>query len=272
MHYRFDLVVTLSALVFHISVSAHPLVAVEIVAHRGASYDAPENTVAAFQLGWQQQADAGELDIHLTKDRQIVVIHDANTKRTTGTNGAVAVRTLEELRTLDAGKWMGPRWQGEKLPTLAEALATIPEGTRMFVEIKCGPEVLPVLQNVLQASGKKPAQLVLIGFSYDTMVKAKKKFPDLPVYWLVGYGKDKKTGKYPALEALIEKAKVAGLDGLDLDYKFPIDTKFIAKVKRAGLQLHVWTVDDPATAKRLVAAGVDSITTNRPAWLRAQLK
>ena len=246
--------------------------AVEIIAHRGASYDAPENTVASFALGWQQQADADELDIHLTKDRQIVVIHDADTKRVTGASGAVAGRTLEELRSLDAGRWKGSRWRGEKLPTLGEALETVPDGKRMFIEIKCGPEILPILEEVLQASGKRAEQLALIGFGYTTMAKAKQKFPALAVYWLVGYGADKKTGKHPDLETLIVKAKAARFDGLNLDYTFPIDSTFVAKVEAAGLRLYVWTLDDAAVAAQLAAAGVRGITTNRPGWLRAQLK
>jgi glycerophosphoryl diester phosphodiesterase len=269
---RFYPVVVLTALVFLIFMVAHPLVAVEIVAHRGASHDAPENTVAAFNLGWQQHADAVELDIHLTKDRQIVVIHDGDTKRTTGSSGAVANLSMAELRNLDAGSWKGPQWKREELPTLGEAIATIPDGKRMFIEIKCDPEVLPVLDGVLRSSGKKPEQLVIIGFGYATMLKAKQRFPGLAVYWIVGYGKDKRTGQYPDLATLIQKAKAAGLDGLDLNEKFPINAEFVAKVKDAGLQLHVWTVDDSPMARRLTAAGVNGITTNRPGWLREQLK
>ena len=256
-------------------VSCHngSLAAVEIVAHRGASHDAPENTVASFRLGWQQQADAGELDIRLTKDRQIVVIHDADTKRTTSASGLVASRTLAELRTLDAGSWKGSPWKGERLPTLSEALATIPDGKRMFIEIKCGPEVLPVLEGVLNASGKTPRQLVLIGFKYGTMAQAKQRFPKLTVYWIVGHGRDKETGLGPpSLNEMIDRAKTARLDGLDLSSKFPIDAAFVARVKSAGLQLHVWTVDDSSLAARLAAARVDGITTNRPGWLREQLK
>jgi glycerophosphoryl diester phosphodiesterase len=247
------------------------VMAVEIIAHRGASHDAPENTLASFKLGWQQQADADELDIHLSKDKQIVVLHDADTKRTTGTPGPVSGQTLDELRRLDAGAWKGPQWKGESLPTLGEALRTIPDGRRMFVEIKCGPEVVPLLEPVFQASGKRAEQLVLIGFNYATMVKARQKFPQFPCFWLASYEADKKSGKLPEIGDLIRKAKAAGFDGLNLDYKFPIDRGFVAKVKQAGLRLYVWTVDDPAVAKRLAEAGVDGITTNRPAWLREQL-
>jgi glycerophosphoryl diester phosphodiesterase len=252
--------------------SASPLAAVEIIAHRGASYDAPENTLAAFKLGWEQEADAGELDIHLTKDGHIVVFHDADTKRTTGASRAVSHSTLEELRRLDAGIWKGTEWKGEKLPTLAEALETVPQGKRMFIEIKCGPEVLPVLERVLNASGKKSDQLVLIGFNYTTMAKARKTFPRCPIYWLVGYEPDKRTGKHPEIEMLVKKAKSARFDGLNLDFKFPITAEVVSEVRQAGLRLYVWTVDDPVAAARLATAGVDGITTNRPGWLRERLK
>ncbi|MDB6153086.1 MAG: ugpQ 3 [Chthoniobacteraceae bacterium] len=246
--------------------------AVEIIAHRGASFDAPENTVASFKLGWEQNADADELDIYLSQDDQIVVLHDKNTKRTTGVNKAVVQQTLAELRAQDAGSWKDPRWTGEKLPTLAEALATMPDGKRFFIEIKCGPEILPELEHVLKASGKKAEQLVIIGFDYETMRQARIQFPDLAVYWLASYSANKSTGELPILDDLLLKTKAAKLTGLNLDFHFPIDGNFVNKVKADGLKLYTWTVDDPVVAKTLAAAGVDGITTNRPAWLRQQLK
>jgi glycerophosphoryl diester phosphodiesterase len=201
-----------------------------------------------------------------------VVIHDADTERTTNAKAKVASRSLEEIRTLDAGSWKGSKWKGERIPTLSEALQSIPNGKRLFVEIKCGPEVLPVLEGVLRDSGKKAEQVVLIGFGYATMAKARQRFPKSAVYWIVGYDADKKTGKHPELAALIQKARVAGFDGLDLDFHFPINSAFVAKIKEAGLQLYVWTVDDAAIAARLKAAGVHGITTNRPGWLRQELR
>jgi glycerophosphoryl diester phosphodiesterase len=246
--------------------------AVEIIAHRGASHDAPENTVASFQLGWEQLADADELDIYLTKDGQIVVMHDASAKRTTGVDRQVADATLAELRTLDAGRAKGAQWTGEKIPTLAEALATIPNGRRMFIEIKCGAEVLPELERVMKASGRKPEQMVIIGFGYETMQQARQRFPQAPIYWLASAKADKETGQIPTIEDLIAKTKAAALNGLDLDFKFAIDAAFVGKVKAAGLELYTWTVDDALVARRLASAGVDGITTNRPAWLREQLR
>lgn len=250
------------------------LPAVEIIAHRGGAWhDAPENTLPAFKIGYDQGADADELDIYLTKDGQVVVIHDNNTKRTTGVDAKVPDKTMDELRALDAG-YSASGWKGKgvKLPLLSEVLALIPNGKRLFIEIKCGPELLPALEKVLKESGKKPEQTVIIGFGYDTMREAKAKFPHLAVYWILSWKKDKQTGKYPELEDVIAKAKAAHLDGLDLDYKFPIDAAFVSKVSSAGLKLHTWTVDNADVAKRLAAAGVNGITTNRAGWMREQLK
>ncbi|MDB6074640.1 MAG: glycerophosphodiester phosphodiesterase [Verrucomicrobiaceae bacterium] len=247
------------------------LKAVEIVAHRGASRDAPENTMASFKLGWEQKADGDELDIYLTKDGQVVVIHDGNTKRTTGVDKPVVEQTLAALREQDAGSFKGPQWKGEKLPTLEEAVASIPEGRRLFIEIKCGPEVLPALEKVLTASGKKPEQLVIIGFGDETMRRAKLKFPHLKVYWIASMKPSKKGGKAKTLDEVLKTAKAIGVDGVDLAAEPRMDAAFVKQVREAGLQLYVWTVDDAKLASSLAKAGVDGITTNRPGWLREQL-
>ncbi|MFV2065815.1 MAG: glycerophosphodiester phosphodiesterase family protein, partial [Pirellulales bacterium] len=97
-----------------------------IVGHRGASHDAPENTLAAFQLAWQRGADGVEGDFYLTSDGHIVCIHDADTERVAGEKLIVAESTLADLRQLDVGAWKGERWRGEKIPTLEEVLATVP--------------------------------------------------------------------------------------------------------------------------------------------------
>lgn len=245
--------------------------ATQIIGHRGASSDAPENTLSSFKLGYAQHADGDELDIYLSKDGKVVVIHDSDSARVGGATNKVATQTFEELRRYDIGKW--GKWAGkgfsEKIPALDEVLPLIPEGKRLFIEIKCGPEVLPELEQVLKRGHKKPAQTAIIGFGYETMQQAKAKFPELQVYWLVG--RNSKTKKYPELDGLIEKAKAAKVDGLDLEYGFPIDKEFVQKVHAAGLQLYTWTVDDPAVARKEAAAGVDGITTNRPGWMREQL-
>src|SRR3954447_14069494 len=104
---------------------------IEIIGHRGASHDAPENTLASFRLGWAQGADANELDIRLTRDAQVVVFHDVTTRRITGLDLPVAAQTLAQLQALDAGGWKDAAWAGEKIPALADVFATVPEGKRL---------------------------------------------------------------------------------------------------------------------------------------------
>jgi len=242
----------------------------EIVAHRGASEEAPENTLASFRLGYEQ-ADACELDIHLSQDGHVVVMHDATTKRTAGLDKPIAQQTLAELKSLDAGSFKAAKFAGEKIPLLSEVLALIPEKKRLFIEIKCGVEAIPALVAVIGEAKKKPEQTALIAFNLETLRQAKLKLPDLQAYWLASAKADPKTGKPPGVEELIRMAKLAGLDGLDLEGKFPIDAAFAAKVHAAGLKLYTWTVNDAETANRQVAAGVDGITTDRPQKLREAL-
>src|SRR5256885_16112584 len=106
----------------------------EIIAHRGASHDAPENTLAAVQLAWQQNADAVEVDVRMSKDGQLVVIHDDNTRRTGKAARKVSDQTLAELRWLDVGGWKGRQWSGERSTTLEEVMAAVPHRRRLFVE------------------------------------------------------------------------------------------------------------------------------------------
>ena len=109
-----------------------------IIAHRGASFDAPENTLAAIRQAWSAGIKAVEVDVHLTKDNEVAVIHDASTKRTTSVNSLVIDQTMHDLKQLDAGSWKDESWVGEQIPRLTEVLATIPEGGKLIIEIK-GP-------------------------------------------------------------------------------------------------------------------------------------
>ncbi|NIL97886.1 MAG: hypothetical protein GTO53_09115, partial [Planctomycetales bacterium] len=128
------------------ALAAEPL----IVAHRGASGDAPENTIEAFQLAWQQGADAIEGDFHLSQDGQVVCIHDKDTQRTAGQALIVAESSLEDLRKLDVGSFFGPRYSGARIPTLAEVLATVPQGKKIYLDIKCGAAIVPPMLEQLK--------------------------------------------------------------------------------------------------------------------------
>ncbi len=252
--------------------AADPEGEMEIVAHRGASYDLPENTLAAFKLAWDQGADAIELDILMSKDGRIVVIHDTDTKRLAGVDRKVSDQTSIELRKLDVGRRKDENSTRHQIPFLHEVLATIPDGKRALIEIKCGKEVIPELIRELKAAGKAPEQTALIGFSADVMEAAKKTFPDLDAYWIVNIKPDPKSGKKPlSVDELIATAKRIKVNGLDLSACDTIDKRFVAKVHTANLGLAVWTVNDPAVAAAMRDAGVDSLTTDRPGWVREQL-
>ena len=250
--------------------------AVDIVAHRGASYDAPENTLAATKLAWEQGADAVETDIYLSADGKIIVFHDRTAKRTGGRDVPIASLTLAEARKLDAGTWKAPAFAGEKVPLLDEQIATIPRGKRILVEIKVGPEIVPELGRVFARTGTSEKSITVISFNFDSLVAVRKQLPNYPTLWLVGYRvpdpvKAPEAKAPPTVDEMIRAAKAAGLTGLDLQHTWPLTADDAKKIKAAGLELHVWTVNDVAIARRWIALGAASITTDRPAWLRKQL-
>ena len=246
-----------------------------IVAHRGASYDAPENTLAAFRLAWDQDADAIEGDFYLTRDRQIVCIHDRTTKRVAPNqpDRNVAESTLDELRTLDVGSWKSSRFANERIPTLAEVLATVPEGRQIFVEIKCGPEVLPVLKPQLAASALKPEQITIICFNEAVVTQARKTMPQYLANWLTSYRQKVKTSPWtPSTEDVLRTLRRAKATGLGSNGNLRvIDLPFVEKVRHAGFGFHVWTVNDPQAARTFRLLGAESMTTDRPAFIREAL-
>ncbi len=255
-----------------------PLGAVDIVAHRGASFDAPENTMAATNLAWKQKADAVETDIYLGKDGKIIVHHDKTAKRTGGGHEiAISELTLEKARTFDAGSWKDPKFKGEKIPLLDEQIASIPAGKRLLVEIKVGPEIVPELRRVFAANKATEKNITVISFQYEALQEVRKQLPSLPTLWLVGHPapnakKNPNAKPVPTVDEMIAKCKAAKLTGLDLQHTWPLTEADVKKIKAAGLELHVWTVNDVEIAKRWIGLGVKSITTDKPGWLREQLK
>lgn len=238
---------------------------VDIIGHRGASWDAPENTVSSIRLAWEQGADSVEFDIYLTKDGVIVVCHDEDTKRTSGVKKLIAESSFVDLRTLDVGKWKDPKFAGEKIPTLQEMLETIPTGKKVYIEVKCGIEIIPELVKTLKRSQLKPAQTPVISFNADLIAAVKQADPAIHTYWIQNLKKE------PTAESLIAKAKEIHADGLDLGARPILDREYAAKIRAAGLRLDVWTVNEPDFAKRMIEIGVDGIETDRPGWLREQL-
>ena len=242
---------------------------VEIIAHRGASHLAPENTMASVMLGWEKDADV-EVDVYLSADDHIVVIHDSTTERTGGTELDVEETTSGELRKLDVGSFKAGEFAGEQIPFLSDIIETIPPKRKLYVEIKCGKEILPFLRKLVAGSGKM-SQIVIIGFDLDTVTMSKKLI-DVPTYWLKGTAKNEETEEWiPHDPQLIQIATDNGLDGMDVHYA-GVTKQFADSARSSGQKFYVWTVDDPAEAARLAKLGVAGITTNRPGWLREQLK
>ena len=244
----------------------------DIIAHRGASFEAPENTLAAFRLAWAQGADAVACDIYLSRDGRIVAMHDPDTGRTAGVKIPIKAQDFAALQKLDAGSWKGEQWAGETIPALADILATVPAGKRIFIEIKCGPEILPELRRILAVAPVKPEQVVLICFDAKVLAAAKAIMSAVKTCWLAGFKQDEATGEWqPGVDKLLETAKQCCADGLDLLACPAVNRNLVNAVRKAGLELYVWTVDKPATVRRMQNLGIDGVTTNRPGWLRTQL-
>ena len=244
----------------------------EIVAHRGASGDAPENTLAAVRMAWDQDADAVEVDVRLTADGHIVAFHDPETLRITGEYVVVAESTLAELQALDAGRWKGDEWKGERIPSLPEVLAEVPEGKRFFVEIKCGLEIVPELLRILEQP-KATERTVVIGYGFEVLAELKRLHPDANVLQVFRLSKQPKTYQEASttLAEWIEPVIEAGLDGFDLGVTELLQPSLAENLLARNLKLAAWTVNDPAKARRLLEMGVTSITTDWPGKLRREL-
>lgn len=241
------------------------------IAHRGASWDAPENTLASVNLAWEQGADAVEIDVYLSADGRIVVIHDKDTKRTAGVSLKVEQATAAELGRLDVGHLKAAQFAGERIPFLEEVIATVPAGKTLYVEVKCDRRILPHLMRTIDAGGKRD-RIVLIGFDLEVVTAFKTLAPDVPTYWLVGAQRDKKTQAYvPYDRKLIEQTRKAGLEGVAMHYG-PLDAAYVRAVRQAGLEVYVWTINDPNEAMRMLEMGIERITTDRPKWLKQQVE
>ena len=129
---------------------------VEVIGHRGASTEAPENTLAANNLAFQQKADGVEVDVRLTKDNRLVCMHDKNAFRTAGQKNLIKESTLNQLKSLDVGKWKGEKWSGEAIPSLQDVLSEIPLNKKIFIDVKEDIETIDPLIEDIQKSNLVP--------------------------------------------------------------------------------------------------------------------
>jgi glycerophosphoryl diester phosphodiesterase len=249
--------------------SEHPL----IVGHRGASFDAPENTLAAFLLAWQMEADAIEGDFYLTSDRQIVCIHDADTRRICGRDLKVESSTLDELRQLDAGRWKDPKFVGEKLPTFSEVLSCVPPGKRFVIELKSKTKIVPVLVEEIIKADRKDISLLIISFDAQTIKRCKQLLPDVKAHWLTDFDEMIGNSVHPTAKEIAKTVHEIKADGVGMQARREhIDASFVEQLREDGCQeFHVWTVDEPQDAMHFARLGAIGITTNRPDLIRRAL-
>lgn len=245
-----------------------PSAAALLIAHRGESREAPENTLAAINLAWTRGALAVEIDVRMTADGAMVVSHDPDTRRIRGPRHPIAKQTLAELRSLDAGAWKHRRWAGERMPLLREALATVPPRGRLFVEMKEGPATVPPTVKDVQSAWLSPRQVLVMSFVPETVAAAARALPENEVVLLLRARDYTARG---AWKRVLAKARDLGARGVNAECHHALDAAKIAAAHDAGFTVYTWTVNRVATARRLATAGIDGITTDRCAWMRERL-
>ena len=237
------------------------------VAHRGASAYAPENTLAAVRLGVDMGADFVEVDVQMTKDGHLVLMHDTTLKRTTDAEVRFPRRspwsvkdfTLRQIRLLDAGSWYDEdRFRGEKVPTLAEVLDTLESGPAgLVLEVK-KPELYPGIgQKIADQLAARPAwrdgrkPLIVQSFDWDFIRDFRQVMPNVAL-GLIGT---------PSTDSLASHAQYADL----INPKYgSFDAAYLRRVHERGMRAYGWTIDDPAEMRDAVELGVDGLISNRP--------
>lgn len=246
-----------------------------LVGHRGASHTAPENTIPSYRLAFKEGADRIEGDFWLTSDSRIVCLHDPTTARTAPHQPVIDVRTstLQELANHDVGLWKSVDFSNTPIPTLDQILRELPPEVSMYVETKQDdPRIITAMLTAVEKSNVDLKRLTLISSSEEIVQHAKELAPELTVYLLHALKHQEKDG--PAniyLENIIERAVAIGADGLDLGSSPLITRWFVDKIRKVGLEFHVWTVNNVEDALHYIDLGIDSITTDRPQGLRKEI-
>lgn len=230
-----------------------------IFAHRGASAHAPENTIAAFELALTQQADAIELDVKLSADGHVIVIHDSTVDRTTNGRGRVKDLSLAELRVLDAGSFFSEQFKGEKIPTLDEVFETV--GRRTFINVELTNyntrrDSLVETVCMIVKKHKMQKHVLFSSFLASNLAKARSHLPEVPRgllalngllgAWARSFGFA--FGKYEALHPSLKD----------------MTRQEAVRVHRLKRRVHVWTVNEEQDMHRLFSWGVDGIFTDDP--------
>ena len=242
------------------------------ISHRGESCDAPENTLAAFALSLERKTDGMECDVHLTAYGKLVVCHDSDTLRTCGKSLNIEESSYADLLNLSADNHK-PGFDGVRIPLFAETLKQLGAGRTYYVEIKNNdPAVIDALIAELEQAAVPPEQVVMISFHADIVKIFKARYPERKALFLTSFKVFQQGTWAPTAEELITQLQELGADGVDIHCNLSFITQeYVDKIKAAGLDFAVWTVDDEAMARRFMSMYVDAITSNRAAALRDRL-
>ena len=249
-----------------------------LIAHRGESKDAPENTLPAYRTA-VERGFGFECDIYLSKDGRLFTFHDSNLKRTTAgahTEACVAASWADTVSKVNVGGW--GKWKGSKFdPTrpalLEEVLALARPGRKIYVEVKGGDAAVAWVPEIKRVFAKEPKATpetaLFISFSAATCAELKRQMPEYKVYWLTGSRlradgiADRSKWPVHAAQDIVSKLREINADGVDIHFDpSVVDEAYVKTVKDAGFEFHVWTVDDLEKARKAFAVGADTLTTN----------
>ncbi len=229
-----------------------------VVAHRGASAVAPENTLVAYREALARGAEVAETDVFLTADGRVVAIHDETLDRTTDGTGLVSAHRLAELEGLDAGSWFDPAFAGEPVPTLDALLDLARDRLVLCIEIKAGEGIVSAIGELLDARDMRD-QVVIFSFDPAAVAAASEGLPEVPSLLLAS-----RTGVVPHYEpAVVDQARALGAEGLGFNHRH-LTAEMVSRVHEAGLAVFVYTVNDAEVLRRVTSMGVDGVITDRP--------
>lgn len=237
-----------------------------IFGHRGASAYAPMNTIPAFELAYEQGADGIELDVHLTKDGELIIVHDFTIDHTTDSEGIVTEKTLAELKSLDAGSWFDEKFTGAKLPTLDEVFDAVGHKLYINVEIKTlSPDGDGTEESVVACIKKHnmAERVIVSSFNPYVLKRFRPLAPEIPIGYLI----------HPATVSDISKL-VLQADEYEALHPFHemIDDSYLTLAKKHNYIVNTWTVNETEIATNLVSKGVRGIMTDYPDMMLEELK
>ncbi|HKL61391.1 MAG TPA: glycerophosphodiester phosphodiesterase family protein, partial [Acholeplasma sp.] len=229
----------------------------EVIAHRGASYNAPENTISAFQAALDEGVDAIEFDVRETLDKVPIIMHDSTTSRTTNdiNNSSISETTYSYLASLDAGSYFSLEFRGEKIPTLEETLDLLKDQVRVFVELKTSSITLE--RNTLALLDVKNMldDAVIMSFNIDQLKRIKMNYPNVKTMLLIPIF-------YGSIDPILSETFI---DYYGLSYQMILNyPQYIDYAHQKEKSVYAWTVNSKASITKVVQSDVDGIITDKP--------